>query len=73
MNEPMNNRARALIACWVAGIVLVFLRAFDLIQWNWIWVLAPFWGPFALVLALLTFAAITMALARFFGWIARNL
>ena len=35
-------------------IVLIFLRAFDVIQCSWIWVFAPMWGPVAIVLAVLT-------------------
>jgi hypothetical protein len=29
------------------GVVFVTLKLLNLIQWSWIWVLAPFWGPFA--------------------------
>lgn len=33
----------------VASIVLVALRLLEVIQWSWIWVLAPIWIPAAMV------------------------
>lgn len=35
------------------GIVFITLKLTDHIDWSWWWVLAPFWGPFALLAAVL--------------------
>jgi hypothetical protein len=29
-------------------LVFVALRTTDIVSWDWIWVLCPFWAPFAL-------------------------
>ena len=42
----------------VIGIVLVILKLCGLIHWSWIWVLAPFWFPVALVIVIILIALI---------------
>jgi len=37
----------------VLGVVFVVLKLVGVIHWSWWWVTAPFWGPLALVLAIL--------------------
>jgi hypothetical protein len=32
----------------VIGIVFVVLKLLKVIDWKWLWVLAPFWIPFTL-------------------------
>jgi hypothetical protein len=39
------------------GVVFITLKLCDVIDWSWWWVTAPFWGPFALLLAFLAVAA----------------
>ena len=29
-------------------LIFITLKLTDFIDWNWVWVLAPFWGKFAL-------------------------
>lgn len=36
----------------VLGIIFVVLKLVGTIDWSWWWVLAPFWGPFALGLVI---------------------
>lgn len=31
------------------GIVFIVLKLCKIIDWDWLWVLAPLWGPFCLV------------------------
>ena len=31
----------------IVTLVLICLRAADVIKWNWLWVLAPIWAPIA--------------------------
>lgn len=35
----------------VLGVVFVTLKLIGKIAWPWKWVLAPFWGPWALIAA----------------------
>lgn len=39
------------------GVVFVTLKLIGTIDWSWWWVTAPFWGPAALVLAIIVFMA----------------
>ena len=39
----------------VLGIIFIVLKLIDLIEWSWVWVLAPFWiGAIITILALIT-------------------
>ena len=38
--------------CGLLGVAFVVLRLCGLIGWSWWWVTLPFWGPFAVVLAM---------------------
>lgn len=52
----MKGRVFLGVTMWlivVASIVLVALRLLEVIQWNWIWVLAPIWIPAAMVLLMI--------------------
>lgn len=40
------------------GVVFVTLKLTGVITWSWWWVTAPFWGGFALVLAVLLIVAL---------------
>lgn len=37
---------------WALGVAFVVLRLLEKIDWPWVWVLAPFWAPFVLVVAI---------------------
>lgn len=45
------------------GVLFVGLKLTGYIDWSWLWVTAPFWGLFALVVALVLFAAIAKLVA----------
>jgi len=38
------------------AILFIGLKLTDTIDWSWLWVLAPIWMPFALVLTVLVLA-----------------
>lgn len=41
------------IGFWpLLGLLFVGLRLGNVIDWSWLWVLAPFWGPLALLILL---------------------
>lgn len=35
------------------GITFIILKLCNIITWSWVWVLAPFWIPVAIILAIL--------------------
>jgi hypothetical protein len=47
----------------ILGIVFITLKLCNVINWSWIWVLVPFWGPLAIVMAIaMVFLVIIAAL-----------
>lgn len=39
-------------------VAFVVLKLCGVIDWSWVWVLAPIWGTFALILAIAVLAVI---------------
>lgn len=44
------------------GVLFIGLKLTNQIDWSWLWVLVPFWGPIGLVAIVLVFMGITAAL-----------
>ena len=44
------------------GVMFVGMRIAGVINWPWVWVLAPFWGPLALVVVLAMIVAVIVAI-----------
>lgn len=47
----MNNRINIEIGgefCSLLGLIFITLKLTGFINWSWLWVLAPFWIPFAI-------------------------
>ena len=42
----------------ILTIVFIVLKLTNVIDWSWLWVLAPFWIPWAIVLGILAFGGI---------------
>lgn len=42
------------------GVLFVGLKLGGLITWSWWWVTAPFWGGFALLIALIIIASLVV-------------
>lgn len=40
--------AKGIGVCGLLGVAFVVLKLCGVIEWSWIWVLAPFWGSFLL-------------------------
>jgi hypothetical protein len=47
------------------GVAFVVLKLTGHITWPWLWVLAPFWIPLALVLAAFAVVGIFLAISYF--------
>lgn len=52
MNDNKKVEYRGIGTFGLLGIAFVVLRLCNVIDWNWIWVLAPFWLPIAIVLVI---------------------
>ena len=37
---------------FLLGLILILLKVAGHLEWPWLWVLAPFWGPIAIVLSI---------------------
>lgn len=48
----MDNNTGAMKFCDVLLIVFVVLKLVGVIDWSWIWVLAPFWIPTLIIIFL---------------------
>lgn len=48
-------------------IVFIVLKLCKVIDWSWWWVMAPTWGSFLFVVALLLFVGFCFLMARFTG------
>ena len=55
--------------CYFLGTILVTLKALNMTAVPWLWVLSPFWIPWALVLVLGFLALIFAGLLASFEWI----
>ena len=47
------------------GVAFIVLKLCHVIEWAWVWVLAPIWIPWALVLAILAVAGIITLIGLF--------
>lgn len=66
-NEKSNAAGGGIGFFGVLGIVFIVLKLCKVIDWDWIWVLAPLWMPitivFAIFLVILICAAFLYTLA----------
>lgn len=49
----MSSSGGGISVLGLLGIVFIVLKLVGVIAWSWWWVLAPFWIPLAIVLAVL--------------------
>lgn len=57
-----QTTSRGISTSGLLGVLFVGLKLGGVIDWPWVWVLAPFWAPVAILLALI----ILMLLVYFF-------
>ena len=50
--------------CGVLGTVFVVLKLCGVIDWSWWWVLAPFWMPVSLLVAVIVVLLIVLGITR---------
>lgn len=62
-NNQKNVSTRGVSFCGLLGLLFIGLKLGGVINWSWWWVLAPLWGPFALVLLVLLICVIIIGIA----------
>lgn len=67
-NGTVTNQGPSVLS--ILGISFIILKLTGVIDWSWWWVTAPFWGPLALVIGLVTIALIVVGVIGIFGIIA---
>ena len=53
-----NNASGGIGFCGLLTIVFIVLKLIGVIDWSWLWVLAPSWIPLAIVLIILLIIAL---------------
>jgi hypothetical protein len=62
-----SSGASSLIA-GLLGCVFVTLKLCHVIDWSWWWVTLPFWGSFALIMAVVMVGLLLLGIAALFEW-----
>lgn len=50
----------------ILGLIFITLKLTGYINWPWVWVLAPFWGPIVVGVALFVIIFLALILFDFF-------
>lgn len=61
-SDNSSTRSGGIGVLGLLGVAFVILKLCHVIAWSWWWVLAPFWGGFALFLLI---AVVAVAIAIF--------
>jgi hypothetical protein len=57
-NSSSSSSSGGIGVLGLLGVVFVVLKLCHVITWSWWWVLAPFWGGFALFAAIMAVVGI---------------
>jgi len=63
MAQSQNSAGGGIGCLTVLGLIFITLKLTGNIVWSWWWVLAPFWIPLAIVLAVIAFAMLIASIA----------
>lgn len=66
-NPDVTVRQTGISLASILGIVFIVLKLTKHIDWDWLWVLAPFWIPLAFAFCVFLLAALLMVAFHFFG------
>jgi len=61
-SRKINFNCSGISLFGLLGITFIVLRLCDVIDWSWWWVLAPFWGWFAIAIIIVIIAAIVYSI-----------
>lgn len=65
MSKQNNSQSNGIGILSLLGLLFIGLKLTGYINWSWWWVLAPFWGGFALVIGLFL---VVIAISALRGW-----
>ena len=60
MNNERNNTTVVWALCGLFDISLIVLKLTGVINWSWLWVLAPIWIPTAITLAIIVIVLVVV-------------
>ena len=60
-NSRNNNTTGGIGFCGLLTIVFIVLKLLEKITWSWVWVLAPMWLPFAIIIVIIVVCAVIKA------------
>lgn len=61
MNNERNNTATVYIAlCGLLDITTIVLKLTGVVNWSWLWVLAPIWIPTAITIAIIVIVLVVI-------------
>ena len=67
MESNNSNSSGGIGLLGVLGIVFVTLKLIGVINWSWWWVTLPFWGGFALLIAIVVLFGVLAGLIDYFN------
>lgn len=59
-NERNNTTAGGIGFCGLLAVALIVLKLTGVINWSWLWVLAPIWIPTAVTIAIIVIVLIVV-------------
>lgn len=59
-NERNNATAGGIGFCGLLTVAFIVLKLTDVINWSWLWVLAPIWIPTAITLAIIVIVLVVI-------------
>lgn len=60
MNNERNNTTAVWALCGLFDVALIVLKLTGVINWSWLWVLAPIWIPTAITLAIIVIVLVAI-------------
>lgn len=67
MKAKSSNASGGLGLGGALFLVFLVLKLLGKIDWEWKWVTAPLWGPFALVIGFMVIALVVIVVKEFFS------
>tara|TARA_S200002703_G_C3731936_1_gene224970 strand:+ start:664 stop:867 length:204 start_codon:yes stop_codon:yes gene_type:complete len=65
--SKQSNNSGGVGVLGLLGVAFVILKLTGHITWSWWWVTAPFWGGFALIIAILIVVALVIGVGKLLG------
>lgn len=67
MSQASSSSSAGIGFTGLLAIVFITLKLCHVINWSWLWVLAPIWIPFAILLAILFVGGLILAAMKIIG------